>query len=162
MNEIGDRHNNYIMIMCDINNNEFEFKFKNPPTFVTGELCVSNSDFVPLIFRWTSKELSILDRRFNFTNIFNYNIHMKYLTDVHFWGLKGFDLNFLGEKSFDYGSHIGGIYISKCRLDFYHDKKRTSSCNDKFEERIDFHTKQKDANRFQDYNLSNSFSWSFH
>ena len=33
MNEIGNR-NNSIMIMCDINNNQFGLKFKDPPFFV--------------------------------------------------------------------------------------------------------------------------------
>ena len=60
------------MIMCDINNDEFTFKFKDPPTFVTNERCAVGAGSSPLIFRWTSKESTILDREFNFTNVFRY------------------------------------------------------------------------------------------
>ena len=71
MNEIGNRLD-ILMIMCDINNDEFSFKFKDPPNFVTGEICLMESKHTNKIyFKWTSKELTILDSEFNFTNVFN-------------------------------------------------------------------------------------------
>jgi hypothetical protein len=78
----------------------------------------------------TSKESTILDRQFNITNLFRYNSYMKYFTDVHLWNLNGFDLNILDGKSFNYRSHIDVIQLSKCRLDFYHKKKKINSCED--------------------------------
>jgi hypothetical protein len=36
-NEIGKRSNN--MITCDINNDEFAFRFKDPPLFVSDKKC---------------------------------------------------------------------------------------------------------------------------
>ena len=129
-NEIGNRLDRF-MIMCDINTNQFGFKFKNPPTLVNHSKCSYADHSTPLIFRWNSKELTILDRKFDFSNVYRYVNYMKYLTDVYLWNVNGFDLNFLGgEKSINYRSSIRPIHLSKCRLDFYHDKKRINSCYD--------------------------------
>ena len=83
---------------------------------------------IPLIFRWTSKELTVLDRQFNFSNVYRYINYMKYPSKVFLWSVKGFDLNF--QKSINYKSNITFIHVSKCRLDFYLGKKRISSCDD--------------------------------
>ena len=128
-NEIGKRLKN--MITCDINNDEFTFRFKDPPFFSSNRTCqIDDYHNNQIVFRWTSKELTILDRQFNFTNLFRYIKYMKYYTDVHLWNLNGFDLNFLYGKSFNHRSHIDKIQLSKCRLDFYHKKKKINSCED--------------------------------
>ena len=134
MNEIANRFD-ISMIMCDINNNEFVFKFKVPPKFLTDEKCHKqqvNAQYNPLIFRWTSKESTILNKQFNFSNVFKYINYMRHLKYVHLWGLKGFDLNFLSEKIGE-KKISSGVYffqLSKLRLDFYRGKKKISSCND--------------------------------
>ena len=99
MNEIGNRLNKFII--CDINNNQFGFKFKDPPKFVNGTRCQFNAQkMIPLIFRWTSKELTILYRQFNFLNVHRYSNYMNYLSKIFLWSVKGFDLNF--QKSTNY------------------------------------------------------------
>ena len=131
MNEIGNRLD-ILMIMCDINNNEFRFKFKDPPNFVTGKKCLMESNHgIKIYFKWTSKELTILESEFNFTNVFKYLSYMKKYSIVFLWSLKGFDVNFLGKnyKSSN-ESHISIVSLSKLRLDFYHNKKIISSCDD--------------------------------
>lgn len=112
------------MIACEINKDEFEFKFKDSPTFVTGEKCLFDGNKNILIFRWTSKGLAILGKQFNFTNVLRYLINMKEETEVFLWSLKGFDLNFLNQNPFIYGSNIGIIHLSNLRLDFYYNKKK--------------------------------------
>ena len=74
--------------------------------------------------------MTILDRKFNFTNVFNYIKHFKNHISVHLWNLKGFDLNFMGKKMINYKSRIGVFHFANSRLDFYHDKKRINSCDD--------------------------------
>ena len=129
LNEIGDRLN-VSVIICDINNNDFSFKFKDPPTFVNGTKCLlkDNNHNNKIIFRWTSKELTILDKPFDL--MYRYIRYFNYSTEIHFWSVKGFDLNFLSEKPINYRSKIYEIQLSKSRLDFYHDKKRINSCDD--------------------------------
>lgn len=53
MNEMG-KHFDIFMIMCDINNNEFRFKFKNPPNFVTGEKCLMESNSNTIVIKFIS------------------------------------------------------------------------------------------------------------
>lgn len=56
---------------------------------------------------------------------------MKKKTNVHFWNLKGFDLNFLGKHSKSmHKTHFTDIQLAKLRLDFYHNKKKINSCED--------------------------------
>ena len=125
MNENGNRFN--FFIICDIKNDKFVFEFKDPLTFIDGGKCIIEDNHKnKIIFRWTSNDLTILDTTFNFINMLRYISKIKFQTDVHFWSLKGFDLNFLGKKPINYRSHIAVIRLSNCRLDFYHETKKIS------------------------------------
>ena len=131
-------------IMCDISNQEFEFKFQVPFPFaqyrnMLKEKCDNQSDLMvrlskervnlihDIILRWTNDKV-IFDKRFNVTNMFRFTLYLKKEMHVKFWGVNGFDMN-----SMDYLPNppfIQFIILSKCRIQFYHNKKRMNSCHD--------------------------------
>ena len=135
LNEIGDRLDIFVII-CDINSKELRIKFKDPPTFVNGTKCLLNANYHSnkIIFKWTSKKLTILDKPFNF--IYRYILNFNYSTEVHLWNLKGFDINFLGKNQIFYSPGISNIQLSKCRLDFYDDEKIINSCDEMSKSKI--------------------------
>ena len=130
MNEIDNGL--MFFIMCDINKNDMWFKFKDPPIIINRTQCKLNAyTHSQIIIRWTSsKESTILDRQFNFTNLIKYLTYFKSLTDVQLLNLKGFDLNFLEKNAFKYTSYFMYIQVANSRIDFYHDKRKINSCSD--------------------------------
>lgn len=131
-------------IMCDISNEEFEFKFQEPLPFsqlrnMTKESCDGQSDLMvrlskerknqtnSIIFRWTNDKV-IFDKRLNLTNMLKYILYLKKMMHVKFWGVNGFDLNIMGYLP--KRSLIQIIFLSNCRIQFYHNKKRINSCQD--------------------------------
>ena len=124
----------YSFILCDINNDGFEFKFKEPTPLITaGKKCFM-SKFYLIVFRWISNDLIILDKQFNFTNMiryFGYFDETSLEFSINIINLKGFDINFLGEKKYSFDKNYEpNIYINNCLLDFYHNKKKLNSCQD--------------------------------
>jgi hypothetical protein len=123
-------------IWCDINNDTYEFKFKQPtPVIITGEKCdINGYKHFPqtIIFRWTTKDLSILDEQFNFTNVISYFNYFKFAGrfEAHFWNLKGFDIEMLKNLNSSETSPDLSIYLANCPLDFYHKRRRINSCQD--------------------------------
>ena len=88
-------------LLCDIKNEAFEFKFKEPTPLITaGEKCFLGNDSLNAIaFQWLSNDLIILENRLNLTNVIRYfdNFEIPYFS-VGLYYLKGFDVNFLGEN----------------------------------------------------------------
>ena len=118
-------------IICDINNNEFEFKFKESTSLINIDQKCEFEDLNLLLFRWTSNDLLILDKAFNFTNVIRYTDFFKNLPFVvNIMNIKGFDVNFLGKKFLFNNNSPIAIYIYNSRLDFYHNKKKINSCQD--------------------------------
>ena len=122
-------------IYCDINNDAFEFKFKEPPAqlLTASEKCVIGNNFSrnSINFRWMSNDLTVLEKKFNFTNVFRYFDYFKGSLTIYFWYLKGFDVNFL-DKKYSFKS-FKTVYIDiwNCQLDFYNNKKKKmNSCQD--------------------------------
>jgi hypothetical protein len=110
-----------------------EFKFKEP--FGNDVRCDKLDDIIFLIiFRWTSNEMGILNKRFNFSNVIRYSkYYHNYIIKIKLWNLKGFDINIRNEKNEKqiYSSIIKStLSLSNCRFDFYHNKKRIESCQD--------------------------------
>lgn len=118
--------------ICDINNNEFEFQFKNPSLqLINGsQVCdneenINNSEsyllFSQLIFRWTSNDLTILDQKFNASNVNRYFKHFNLTSNVQltFMNVKGFDVNIFDDEFFSLGYNILEYRLINCRLDFY-------------------------------------------
>ena len=98
-----------IKILCDINEDRFTFRFKEPtPQFNTSQKCLFDYRYPyersSIIFRYTStNEMNILDKRFNLTNAlryFNDYFDIKDYYIINFWDLKGFDVNI-----FDFGNY---------------------------------------------------------
>lgn len=89
-NEKGEHKK--LIIMCEINDSTFEFNFKEPIPFNAEKKCPRNntiSRIEYIIFRSTnSKELTILDKRFNLSNVIRYNRYFKYPKYAKFWGSK--------------------------------------------------------------------------
>ena len=120
----------WLSVMCDVNNDAFEFKFKEM-SFETDEvICDNNDNFMFLIiFRWTSNDLNILDKRFNFSNVLRYSSYYPSIRKkVKLWNLKGFDVDIRNVKNESEDNFI--FSFSNCRLDLYHNKKRINSCQD--------------------------------
>ena len=123
--------NSYPEIICDVNEN-VEFSFKDP-VMTTDEKCFTDSytyfRISYIIFRWTSSnELSILEKRFNFTNLVRYSNFFMPELHISFWGIKGFDVQFLGEIYNMPEKSFSVIALSDCNLNFYHNKKKINSC----------------------------------
>lgn len=117
-------------IFCDINDDAFEFKFKEPTSLniTANKKCVveKNLSLNTINFNWMTNDLEILEKKFNFTNVIKYFAYFEgYSITVKFWNLKGFDFNFL-DKNYSLDIDIYKtiyIYINNCQLDFYHNKK---------------------------------------
>ena len=96
-------------IMCDINNDEFGFRYKEPTLqFNNREKCLFTSETLrpSIIFRSTNEQ-NILSKRFNLTNTLRY---MNYF-DIQnhgfilmFWDFKGIDVNLI--DSMDYNLNL--------------------------------------------------------
>lgn len=124
-------------IVCDINDDLFEFKVKSStPLINKNKFCENGKSELTLgkenvIFRWTNtKESTILGKHWNFSNMYNYLSYFRHPQNVRFWGLNGFEINMLEGIDFDKKTFSGQIELSDCRLDFYHEKKRINSCQD--------------------------------
>ena len=119
------------VIFCHITKDGFEFAFKEPTPLINGDICDNDDYSYNIIFKWTSnKELSILDKRFNFTNAFRYLGYFKTPISVYIWELNGFDVNlFEDDYSFENKSAIS-IEFRNCPLVFYDNKRKLQSCQD--------------------------------
>ena len=122
----------YDNLSCDINNDAFEFKFKEQTSLITGEKCALSKTDSIISFRWTSNDLTILDKQFNFTNVIRYFDYFENLRlSLKMNDLKGFDVNFLERNySFNKWSKPISIDIINSRFEFYHNKKKLNSCQD--------------------------------
>ena len=120
-------------IMCDINE-KFEFSFKDPTPLLTSDknCFIDSKQYIHyIIFKWTSSsnELSIFEERFNFSNVNRYLSFFKPKVFISLWGIKGFDVKFLGDNyNTSVDSRISAIALSDCRLNFYHNKRKINSC----------------------------------
>ena len=121
-------------IMCDINNDAFEFKF-NPRTYqklIWDGYC-NNSHSI--IFRWTgSTGSNVLDKRFNFANAARYLRYFAYFMEyMVFWNVKGIDVDIFDNNLFPDNSYMKSFYsieLANSRLDFYHTKRKLNTCQD--------------------------------
>ena len=119
-------------IMCDVNNDAFEFKF-NPRKYeeITLDWFCNNSHSV--IFRWTgSTGLNVLNKRFNFANVARYFAYFLYI-NTNFWNLKGIDVDIFDNNLLSDNSNFRSFYsieLTNSRLDFYHNKRKLNSCRD--------------------------------
>lgn len=112
-------------IICDVDNENFEFTFKRPN--LTGHHCDMTSEQKEhhrqiMLLRWTSSKLTPLDKRFNFTNTLRYFDYFKERVNLQIHGLKGFDLNFF-ENYRRKDPSVGFIELVDIIFEFYHDKK---------------------------------------
>ena len=130
-------------ILCDVNE-EFEFIFEGPTPSLnkSDEKCFLYSFSVDdaddsliyqtkITFKWMSS--NILEERFNFTNVIRYfSYFFEPRVYLNLWGIKGFDVNFLGRNYNNTweNSSIFTIALSDCRLSFYHNKRKINSCQD--------------------------------
>ena len=139
-NDKGESYSRHII--CEINDETFEFNFKEPMSFKAGKKCPDNNKIGKvenIILRWTnSKELSILDNRLNISNVIRYNRYFERAKDVKLWNLKGFDINILDDfnayavfEEFNSNSdEYLQLFCSNCRFDFYHNRRKMNSCQD--------------------------------
>lgn len=131
--------------MCDINNDAYEFKFRDLTSQMAKDECgkplnndsseYSRHEFqMQVIFRWTSNnEMKILNKKFNLTNSFRYLSFFYHTIFLNFWDINGFDVDIIDEKYLYTpmrNSFISSIIIAGSRLDFYHKKTRINSCQD--------------------------------
>ena len=126
-----EKYLNNDILICDINKDAIEFKFKEPTPLITGEKCAKTTYII--YFRWIPNDLIILDKQFNFTNMIRYfDFFEKSKLIVSLIGLKGFDINFLNKKYFldNLSRSKLQIFIFNSRLDFYYNKKKLNSCQD--------------------------------
>ena len=121
-------------IICDVNNNEFEFTFKaSNQSIISDQRCDKGDYYIDfIILRWTSlNEIGILEKQMNLSNLNQYmNIFMFSVT-IELMNLKGIDIEILDEKYFS--SHkfeISAIELTSCQLDFYHKRMIIKSCQD--------------------------------
>ena len=126
--------NEFLSIMCNINDNSFEFNFKQPMPLIEGEYC-NNSEPIDrlsfIVFRWTkSKELNLLDDRLNLLNLFTFIGYFQNRIGVNLWGLNGIDLNILDKSFAPTNFKIFYLELANCRLDFYYNKEKVDSCED--------------------------------
>ena len=131
--------------ICDIDKDSFEFKFQEPSLANSSDQKCDNYDpmrnYIYVIFKWTSNELRIFDNRLNFSNVMRYYSYFNNirLLKIEFWDVKGFDVNIFKDENLIVAKPpIGIISLSKCRLDFYYNKKKISFC----QEIIDFNMTQ--------------------
>ena len=120
-------------IMCDVNNDAFEFKFK-PRTheeIISNGFCNSPHS---VIFRWTgSTGLNVLDKRFNFANAARYFAYFVGYMVAKFWNVKAIDVDIFDNNLFSdpyKASPFDSIELANSRLDFYHNKRKLNSCQD--------------------------------
>ena len=138
-NEKGSEKN--LSIVCDINNDAFIFRFKEPMLISSKDKCENFifdtiSRDLSINFRWRSNELAIMDKRFNISNLIRYfsyfNANYQF---IQLWDVKGFDVNILSFSDYlNFYENLTGfaIYtgILNGRLDFYYNKRKIRSCQD--------------------------------
>jgi hypothetical protein len=125
------------VIVCEINDDSFEFEVKSSKPLITGDFCEfeeNDNDWISgmfnVLFKWTNrKESNILGKQWNFSKMFSYFDYF-FPTYIRFRGLKGFEINMLEGIDSNKTKLTGRIELSDCRLDFYHNKKRINSCQD--------------------------------
>ena len=120
-------------IWCDIKENNFEFRFKEPTINQTNCDQIDPNYYNIYALKWTiSNELAILNNRFNFSNAVRYFKRVPGdLSYISFIGLNGFDVNFLNNELLikNYSQTYYFQFLNG-RLDFYHKNKKLSSCQD--------------------------------
>lgn len=121
-----------ISIICDINNDGYEFSLKEISTLNKSVLCYEiddryerirsfsdilhldfNSDFstIVIIFKSASKEQTIFGNNFNLSNAITYFSYFKIFLVVRLWEMKGFEVNFLDNRIFHQHLSLIGIKI---------------------------------------------------
>ena len=131
----GGKQWKYFSIFCDINNNQFEFKFNDDPngTFKNCDAYFENRAIFSsmIILRWPlSNELAILEPQFNLTNLNRYFHLFLNAGTLKLIDAKGFDVNIIDKYFFDYETNIQTVHLINCRLDFYHNKRKFQSCQE--------------------------------
>ena len=120
-------------LLCDINNDAFEIRFKEATASKTCDSFNSTIFALQFAFRWTTNDLAILDKRFNISNVFEYiSKYGKRSKFITLLDLKGFDVDFFSDEH-SYDTLLNGglsIEIINGRLDFYHNKRKVKSCQD--------------------------------
>lgn len=89
-------HRKAMSMFCEINNDEFEFKFRDPNSIKNNETCDQDEKFFDrtnfIILKWTeSNELAVLEKRFNFSNVIQFFRLYKKLVTLKIFNIKGFD-----------------------------------------------------------------------
>lgn len=121
--------------MCDINNDEFQFNYKELTILKSSNHCdFYMKSFFLIIFNFAASSgcEAIIDKRFNFSNFIRYSSNGKHDFDTfRFWNIKDFDVNMFAEfESMYVNLFFINIEVSSSRFVFYHEKKRLVSCQD--------------------------------
>ena len=116
-------------MMCDVNNDAFEFKFKE---LNSNDICYNSKS---VIFKWSgSTGLNVLDKTFNFANAARYFEYSIEFMMARFWNLNGIDVDIFGNNLSSNNSYMTSpsdfIELANSRLDFYHNKRKLNTCRD--------------------------------
>ena len=123
----------YSVIVCDIESDEYEFKFKDLTEKMIKEKCyIVEFEHPKIIFRWLSNNKAqkqlVFNNRFNLTNAVRYFSYFEHFMNLNFWYLNGFDLNmFDNHLNFTNYLYTDKIEFVNSRLDFYHNNKKINS-----------------------------------
>ena len=123
-------------IMCEIDDDSYELTINSAKPLIAECEKVDNFTGFSVTyvdFRWTNtKQTRILDKRWNFSNMYSYFANFINSDILRFFGLNGFDINMLEGIDLENKTlpYYMKIKLYNCRMEFYYNNNRINSCED--------------------------------